>query len=338
MGKGGIAVFLGYIRGRRDHSVSFGSKYAAHVFGGFALAILLLSSVGSSSVMAQPAVAAAEQAPDTTVGVNLNITPKRLTFDRNTRSATVYIFNQGTTAATFDISMVDRVMLPSGEIRPVSELTDDPAMKALTGRLHSARDLLLATPRRATLAPGEGQTIRVRASQPPAAANGAAEYRSHLTVTTIPPRGTGITAEQAAATNPEQLSFRIQSVFGIAIPVIIRPEPIDAQGSIANASIDYAGTSPDGTGQPVRTPILSFDMLRTGANSLFGNVEIRGDGSDKEPLGIARGIGIYPEIDLRTIRIPLRRAPHPGEQLEILFIDDDAKPGTVLARASHTTS
>jgi hypothetical protein len=72
---------------------------------------------------------------------------------------------------------------------------------------------------------------------------------------------------------------------------------------------------------------------------LFGNIEIRSANSkDQEPIGIARGIGVYPEIDRRSIRIPLRRQPKPGEQLSIVFTDDDSKPGSVIARSSFTAS
>lgn len=319
-----MAVFLGFHERRLRRA------------GGFALAALLLLPSAASSQGMQPA---ADAAPATSVGVNLNITPKRLTFDRNTRSATVYIFNQGTTPATFDVSVVDRVMLPSGEIKPLSDVEADPAMKSLTARLHSAQDLVLATPRRATLAPGKGQTIRVRASQPAGEAANAGEYRSHLTVTTVPPRSTGVTAEEASSRGPNQLSFRVQSVFGLSIPVIIRPGAVDVQAGIENVSLGYANLSPDGVAPARRTPMLSFDMRRAGANSLFGNIEIRsGNAEEKEPLGLARGIGVYPEIDHRSIRIPLQRAPRPGEQLEIIFIDDDAKPGSVIARSSFTAS
>lgn len=303
--------------------------------------LLLLPSATVAQTAEQPQAAASQPAeasvPVSTVGINLNITPRRLTFDRNTRTATVYIFNQGTAPATFDIALVDRVMLPNGEIRPVSEVTEDPQLKPLADRLHSAQELVLATPRRATLAPGKGQTIRVRASQPSGETSG--EYRTHLTVTTIPPADTGITAEQAAAAGSNELSFRIQSVFGISIPVIVRPGPVDARGTIENISVGHADISPDGVAPPRRTAVLNFEITRSGTNSLFGNVEIRSTSADDGGvLGIARGIGVYPEIDRRSIRIPLRRAPRAGEEIEIVFTDDDSKPGTEIARSSFAAS
>lgn len=301
-------------------------------------ALFMLPSAASTQASGQaPAAPASVAVPATSVGVNLNITPKRLTFDRNSRGATVYIFNQGTTPATFDIAVVDRVMLPTGEIRLASEVESDPALKPLLGRLKSAKNLVVATPRRATLAPGKGQTIRIRAMPPSDVAGG--EYRSHLTVTTIPPRDTGLTAEAAAKRAPNQLTFRVQSVFGLSIPIIIRTGPVSAQGAIDNILLTSLAISPDGVAPARPTPVLGFDMVRAGANSLFGNIEIRGANSqDKEPLGVARGIGVYPEIDRRAVRIPLRRAPRAGEKLEIVFIDDDGKPGTVIARSSYTVT
>jgi len=291
----------------------------------------LLASVATAQPAVQPAQAPAAQQSPTGIGVNLNITPKRLTFDRGARSATVYIYNQGTAPATFDIAMVDRVMLPTGEIKPLSEAKDQPQLKPVVDKLNSALGMVVATPRRATLAPGKGQTIRLRITPPQTA--GAAEYRSHLTVTTVPPRDVGLTAENAAAERSNQLSFRLTSVFGLSIPIIIRGGAADVQGQIRDAQLTYADLSPDGVAPARRTPVLSLNLVRSGANSLFGNVEVRTKGS-KDPIGLMRGVGVYTEIDHRSIRIPLQRAPGRGEQLEITFVDDDVTPGRVITRSS----
>jgi hypothetical protein len=319
----------------RAHVSHFSGLLSRSILAG----LLLLPAAAVSQPSPQQASGAAQQVPVSTVGVNLNITPRRLTFDRNTRTATVYIFNQGTTSATFDIALIDRVMLPDGEIRALSDVAAAPEWKSIADRLKSAQGLVVATPRRATLKPGKGQTIRIRVNQPTGDTSAAGEYRTHLTVTTIPPPDVGLTAEQAANQQPGELSFRVQSVFGISIPVIIRPGPVNAQAGIENVSVSSADISPDGVAPARPTAVLGFDIQRSGANSLFGNVEIRSaDAEDKEPLGIARGIGVYPEIDRRSIRIPLRRALKPGEKLNIVFTDDDSKPGSVIARSSFTVS
>ena len=78
-------------------------------------ALMFLATLGVGAVGAQPPPPAepARGAPVVSTqasGANLNISPKRVTFDRSHRSATVFIFNQGSAAGTFDISLVDRVM------------------------------------------------------------------------------------------------------------------------------------------------------------------------------------------------------------------------------------
>jgi hypothetical protein len=305
-----------------------------------AAAIALLAAMPPGPLEAQqgsaPNAAPAAQGPALPANGNLNITPKRLTFNRGERSHTVYIYNQGTSPAVFDISMVDRVMLPSGEIESVADAEKDPKLAALVSNVESAKDMLIATPRRATLAPGKGQTIRIMITAPPA--SGAAEYRSHLTVTTVPPRDIGVTAEEAAAAQQSnRLSFSVTPLFGVSIPVIVRSGAPDVRGAISNVRLNYADLSPDGVAPPRRTPVLSFALQRTGANSLFGNVEVRSK-SGKGLIGLARGVGVYPEIGERMMQIPLRRVPAPGEQLDISFVDDDANPGHVIARTDFVAS
>jgi P pilus assembly chaperone PapD len=288
---------------------------------------LLLCAPAATAVRAQPAAAPAT----TTVGANLNITPKRVTFDRSRRSGTVYIYNQGSAPATFDISLIDRVMLPDGEIVGNTGDPSRPEIKATFEQLKSAKDILMVSPRRVTLPPGQGQTIRLRVASVPEGAAG--EYRSHLTVTTIPPASTGLSAEQAAAGQPGQLSFQITSVFGISIPAIVRFTDPDVRAAIEGAHLEYEDVSLDGKSPPKRTPFMVFDLVRLGTSSLFGNIEVRSlaqKGGD--PLGFARGVGVYPEIAKRKVRLALMREPRPGDRLEITFTDDDTSPGKLLAK------
>ena len=58
----------------------------------------------------------------------------------------------------------------------------------------------------------------------------------------------------------------------------------------------------------------------------------RGEPGPEQQALLARGVGVYTEIDRRAVQIPLMRAPEAGEQLEITFTDDDTSPGRVLAQ------
>jgi hypothetical protein len=306
-----------------------------------AASLLILLGASNDRAAAQSAPADAAAAP-TTVSANLNISPKRVTFDRADRSATVYIFNQGNGPGTFDITLIDRVMLPDGEILPLTEAQAKPELKAYVDNLKSASSMLVVTPRRVSLGPGKGQTIRIRAAAAVGGAAGApapGEYRTHLTVATIPPRDAGLTAEQAAASGPQQLSFQINSVFGLSIPVVLRVGPPDIRGSIEGAKVTTENVSSDGVSPPRPTSMLRFKLVRLGPNSLFGNIEVRGskEKASADPLATVRGLGVYPEIDHRDIAMVLKRAPLPGEQLEISFKDDDTAPGRLVAKATIST-
>ncbi|HEX6860302.1 MAG TPA: hypothetical protein VF138_08935 [Caulobacteraceae bacterium] len=309
-------------------------KFAAKAIVALSALTLLASPVAAQDTP-PPADAPAAAAP-IQLGANLNISPKRLTFDRSGKSATVYIFNQGDTASTFDINLVDRVMDPSGQISPVSDAQGKPELAPYAGKVQSAKPILLATPRRATLEPGKGQTIRVRVNPGAEATLPPGEYRTHLTVTTVPPRDIGLTAEQAAKVGPQELSFTIYSVFGVSIPVVVRLGAADVRAAIENPSLTFADVSPDGVQPAVRTPMLNFDLVRSGSSSLFGNIEVRSRSGGKEPIGLARGVGVYTEIERRHIQVPLTKAPAAGETLDITFTDDDTAPGRVLAQSVFT--
>lgn len=253
---------------------------------------------------------------------NINLTPRRVIFDRNKRTEAVYVFNQGNSTVTVDVALVDNAMLPSGEIVPLSRLSDRDAVAQATGtKVRSAKPFLLAAPSRLTLPPGQGKTIRVRATL--ADGGSPSEYRSHLTVTTVPPADTGLTAEQAAASQKGELVLRIQSIFGISIPLIVRGGVTDAVGTMG--TITQVAT-PEG-------PALAIPLRRQGATSLYGNIELR---TAKEIVGVVRGIAVYSEVEERMAVVPLLRPLKKGELVTATFVSDEAKKPVPIATGAYT--
>lgn len=294
------------------------------------LAVACALLVGPTAALAQTAPVISAPA----AGANLNISPKRVTFDRNHRAGSVFIFNQGTAPGTFDISLVDRVMLPDGQILGVDEAQAKPDTKLVADRVVSAQSMLQISPRRVTLAPGQGQTIRLRVATTVSDPT-ATEARSHLTIATLPPRDAGTTAEAAAAnTTSTQLSFQINALFGLSVPVIVRPGDLDVRASLENAKVTFEQLGGATSTPGPLSPVLNLDLVRLGANSLFGNVEVRvvGQPARSPPIGMARGVGVYTEIERRAVHVLLTRAPVPGERLEVTFTDDDTSPGKLLAQ------
>ena len=321
--RGGFAVVRTILNVHRTADVKLSTLIVALA--------MAMSAVAPARAQAPPAPPAPPAV--TAAGApNLNISPKRIAFDRNHRSGTVFIFNQGTGPGTFDISLVDRVMLPSGQIMSLEEAQADLQTKVVADRVKSAQPVLQISPRRVTLNPGQGQTIRLRVTGAGAELQ-PTELRSHLTVATLPPREAGTTAEGAAAsTTSTEMSFRITALFGLSVPAIVRLNDLDVRAGLENAHVAMEpwGGTPQKPGP--MTPILTLDLVRLGSNSLFGNLEVRVRGQTRgAPLGTVRGLGVYTEIERRPVKIELSRPPAPGERLEVTFTDDDTSPGKLLA-------
>lgn len=289
------------------------------------LASLLAATAAITPAAAQQAAgsdAATQTIAPVSVAANINLTPRRVIFDRTKRTEAVYVFNQGNAPVTVDVALVDNAMLPSGEIVPLARVAERGAAAQATGaKVHSAKPFLLAAPSRLTLLPGQGKTIRVRATLADGA--GAGEYRSHLTVTTVPSPDSGLTAEQAAASDKGELVLRLQSIFGISIPLIVRSGVADATGSMGPIT---PVTTPDG-------PALQVTLKRQGVTSLYGNIELR---TAREVIGVVRGIAVYPEVDERLAQVPLLRALKKGEMVTATFIADVAGKAGPIASGTYT--
>lgn len=246
------------------------------------------------------------------VGADLNISPKRVVFGPGDRSATVYVFNQGDAPASYSVELVDRVMTPDGQIVAAADRPDV--------RVDSAADLVQYTPRRITLQPRESQAIRVRARP-----GGDGEHRSHLTVTALPPENAGFTVDQAAAGPGDAVSLQVIALFSVSIPVIVRDGLPDARAAIDRLSLSREADQ----------TLLSLDLVRLGASSVYGDVEISVTGADGPRLVTAvRGVAVYPEVERRTVVAVLPQGVQPGQTLSVAYRDDDAAQGEVLATAT----
>ena len=242
------------------------------------------------------------------VGADLNISPKRVVFGPGERSATVYIFNQGDQPATYSVELIDRVMMADGQIVAAADHPET--------TVDSARPLVQYTPRRITLQPRESQAIRVRARP-----GGEGEHRSHLTVTALPPENAGFTVDQAAA-GGDDVTLQVVALFSVSIPVIVRDGAVDARADIDRVSLTHDGAQ----------TLLSLDLVRKGANSVYGDVEVFAeDAAGRRPLTAVRGVAVYPEVARRTVIAALPQRVASGQTLTIIYRDDDAEKGEVLA-------
>jgi hypothetical protein len=206
---------------------------------------------------------------------DLLIAPTRLVLDGR-GGGEVMLSNIGEDEATYRIDLELRRMTREGNLVPIAEADANLTEKA-------ALEMIRYAPRRVVLPAGEPQAIRISARPAPELPDG--EYRVHMSFAAIPK----VQAISAVEAGPETgFAINLIPVYGITMPIIVRKGALEVIGGLANPQI---AQGPDG-------PMLLLDITRSGTASLFGDLLVYRQGAD-EPTFVARGVGVYPEIDAR---------------------------------------
>ena len=255
---------------------------------------------------------------------DINLYPRRIVMDQRQRISSVGIYNKTPFEGEYEISITDMVMTETGAVIPVDNLPAGVDAAAL----NPASTMLRWSPRRVLLPGSEAQTVRIMA-RPPADLP-AGEYRAHFMVVSVPKDvDEGFSIEDAVGDSAgagESVGVTIRPRFGISIPVIIRIGETTLDVSLQDVSF----------GEDENGEFITLTIMRSGTRSAYGDLTITAAGID-EPVAIAKGIGVYPEIDSRMVRLALnpefdRTRLTEGTVLTATFTDDDADPGRTLAR------
>lgn len=232
----------------------------------FARLMLPLALLGAAS----PAMAAGD----------LLVAPTRIILDGE-RGTEVILNNIGDEEATYRISLELRRMTADGNLAEVSDAEANATEEA-------ARAMIIYAPRKITLPPNQPQAIRIGVRPPEGLADG--EYRAHMLFRAIP-KVAEVTASETVA---EGVSIQLTPVYGVTIPIIVRKGKLNATAAVSNPRLvrDEEG------------PKLAFDLDRNGNRSVYGEIRVSRPGGG-EPLMMARGIAIYPEITHRTVALPI---------------------------------
>ncbi|MEM1133477.1 MAG: molecular chaperone [Pseudomonadota bacterium] len=220
-------------------------------------------------------------APAQAAGGDLLVAPTRVVLDGQ-RGTEVILNNVGDETATYRISLELRRMTADGRLDEVSQEEANALEQA-------ALKMIRYAPRRVTLPPNQPQAIRIGIRPPADLPDG--EYRAHMLFRAIPD-ARSVTEQSEAPT--EGLAIALTPIYGVTIPIIVRRGRLEATASIANGRIER-----DSEGAA-----LAFDLARLGEGSTFGEIRVTKPGAD-EPLLVARGIAVYPELDGRTVRFPI---------------------------------
>jgi P pilus assembly chaperone PapD len=239
-----------------------------------------------AAALAAPLIAFAVPA-EAGVG-DLLVAPTRIVLDGR-KGAEIILNNIGDEPATYRISVDFRRMDVNGGLEDVAQPT--PADQR-------AADMIIYAPRRVTLAPHEPQAIRIAARPPQGLPDG--EYRVHMLFRAIPPANPVVPA--SLSTEQEKgLRFQLTPIYGVTIPVIVRLGNLQATAAIANVHLDKK----DGS------PMVSFDLSRSGARSTYGEVRVLKAGI-KDPMALQKGVAVYTELNLRHVSVPVS-ANYKGE-------------------------
>lgn len=253
---------------------------------------------------------------------DINLYPKRLVLTDRDRLGTIGLYNRSPSTGEYEITISDKLMLPSGSI---VDMSDDAARNPPSG-FRPASTLLRYSPKSVQLPGNESQTVRIVPRLPADLPPG--EYRAHFTVSAVPPI-TEADSISAAVNGNAQAGIGVQILprFGISIPVILRIGATTLDAGISEARFFH---TPEGSWE------FEVTLTRTGTRSAFGDVMVTAAGF-ASPVAQLRGVGLYTEINSRTVRIPMdpkveREKLRPGMMVTITYLDDDVAPGAVLAR------
>lgn len=260
------------------------------------------------------AVLGAAASPALAAG-DLLVAPTRVILD-GSRGTEVVLNNIGTAPATYRISLEIKRMTAEGGLDEIAEENATAAERA-------ALDMIAFSPRRVTLPPNQPQVVRVGVRLPEGVPPG--EYRAHMLFRAVPEAAGAVTS---AAVKPAGagVSIALTPIYGITIPVIVRVGDLDAAASIGDAWIDETH---DG-------PAFNFDLARTGNRSVYGDIEVTRPGV-AEPLLVARGVAVYPEIGARkvSLHVPGELAAKLKGPVRIRYTEDREIGGATIDEAER---
>lgn len=245
-------------------------------------------------------------------GAAILVAPTRLIFDDRKRSDAVSLTNTGTGPGKYRISLVRMEMAEDGGTR-------EQPLEASPGQ-PSVPDMVHFSPREVTLKPQEGQVVRIQIRKP--ADLPAGEYRVHMVFREEPPEAPepppGKEDEQ-----PQGITIRLTSLFGVAIPVIIRHGETSAKVAITGLALDPANHR------------LNFRVERTGNQSVYGDFKAtfqpRG-GKASRVVAQVNGVAVYTPNAFRSMFLPLDAGANLGPgQLKVTYTNTAEQGGSLLA-------
>lgn len=241
---------------------------------------------------------------------NLLITPRRIVFEGNMKTAELNLANTGKDTARYNVSIVQYRMKEDGSFEEITQ--PDPGQ-------NFADKYIRFFPRSVTLAPNEAQVVKMQLTKTNLLTPG--EYRSHVYFRSVPKeRALG---EEEPPSDSTGISVRLVPIFGITIPVIIRVGESDTKVNLTDLSLDMSNDT---------LPRLKFTFNRTGNMSVYGDIAVlhTSPSGKTTEVGIVKGIAVYTPNSLRRFQMDLKKPDgvdfHQGKLSIAFSTQSDSKP------------
>ena len=243
---------------------------------------------------------------------DLVVFPKRIVFEGNSRIEQVNLVNIGKDSAVYNMSFVDFRMNEHGNFEEI---------KVPDVGQEFATPYLRVYPRQVKLGPNESQTVKVQLINISKLQVG--EYRSHLYFRAVK-EGNSLDQYNVKESSTA-LSVKIDPVFGISIPSIIRKGVSTTVATISG--LHYEDRSKLGF-------FMNYDITRTGNMSVYGDITVSYLSSNKKLFEVAKikGIGVYAPGVLRKNEIALLKPKgvnFEGGEFKITYTENDSD--TIIA-------
>jgi hypothetical protein len=243
---------------------------------------------------------------------DLVVFPKRLVFEGNSRIEQVNLVNIGKDSAVYNVSFVEFRMNDHGDFEEIT--VPDLGQEFATPYLR-------VYPRQVKLAANESQTVKVQLVNISKLQVG--EYRSHLYFRAVKD-GNSLIQDKVKESNTA-LSVKIDPIFGISIPSIIRKGVSTTVATISG--LHYEDRSKLGF-------FINYNITRTGNMSVYGDITVSYLSSNKKLFEVAkiRGVGVYAPGGLRKNEIALLKpkgVTFKGGEFKITYTENDSD--TIIA-------
>lgn len=240
------------------------------------------------------------------------ITPLRFVFENKTRSHTLLVMNGDSKPHTYRLGWKLMKMDDKGQYHDLPMEDGNP---------YSVPNMVIFSPRQVTLAPGARQNVRLALRRPADLPPG--EYRGHLMFSELLPE------DAPKGDTPQGPAIALKLKIGVTVPVIVRSGEIKT-GDIA------LGTPRVETEEGGRQA-LRLDLSHApGHGSVYGQVLVKTDAN--EEIGVLNNVALYPEMDKRSVSIPLTRPVAAGTTVQVSYEGAGEYKGQTFAKTKATVS